>query len=815
MRRDLPSGTVTLLFTDVEGSTRLLRELGTEAYAKELAEHRRLLRDIFARHGGVEVDTQGDAFFYAFSTGPGALDAAREGREVLLPGPIRVRMGIHTGTPHLTDEGYVGQDVHMAARITQAGHGGQVLLSKTTRELAHVDVTDLGEHRLKDFEESVWIYQLGSERFPPLRTISNANLPYPPSSFVGREKEIKEVVSLLRDGARLLTMTGPGGSGKTRLAIEAAAELLPDFRNGVFWIGLAPLIDPSLVTETIAQALGAKGGLTAYIAERELLLLLDNFEQVVEAGPAISSLLASCPNLRLLLTSRELLCVQGEVEYPVSPLARSESIDLFCVRSRLEADETIAELCRRLDDLPLAVELAAARTSVLSPRQILKRLSKRLDLLQGGRDAEARQMTLRATMEWSYELLLEGEKRLFAYLSVFAGGCTLEAAEQVAEADIDTLQSLVHKSLVRHADERFWMLETIREYAAERLDGSGDADRLRRLHAEHYLALAEEAEPHLEKNPEVWLKRVEADHDNLRAALDRLEASGESQRALRLAGALTALWESGYLTEGRHRFENLLTSDERPTSARAKALVGAALMARQSGDAEAARLRAEQALTLHRDLGDVWGTANSGVMLGLALADQGDFSRALELFDSSAQLFRDTGDEDNALFATRLLGWMYEELGDPERAREVHEGNLGRARALGNKQMEAQTLSSLAYAALQQKRAQDAVSMMKDALRIDRDSGMALQIALDLCRFARALAFAGGAGADAARLLSAAEALREEIGAGTPPWLAKMIEETLAAIRTQLDDATFAEVWEHGRTLTADEAIALALNSVN
>jgi hypothetical protein len=270
VRRDLPSG-VTLLFTDIEGSTKLLRELGAEPYAEALIEHRWLLRDVFSRHGGVEVDTQGDAFFYAFPTVAGALEAAREGREALLSGPIRVRMGIHTGTPHLTDEGYVGQDVHKTARITQAGHGGQVLLSKATHELAHVGVVDLGEHRLKDFEEPVWIFQLGSERFPPLWAVSNTNLPRPASSFVGGEKEVKQVVSLLRDGARLLTFTGPGGSGKTRLAIEAAAELLPDFRNGVSWIGLTPLTDPALVTETIAQTLGAKDVLAAHIEERELL----------------------------------------------------------------------------------------------------------------------------------------------------------------------------------------------------------------------------------------------------------------------------------------------------------------------------------------------------------------------------------------------------------------------------------------------------------------------------------------------------------------------------------------------------------------
>ena len=342
---------------------------------------------------------------------PEALEAAGEGQEALSVGPIRVRMGVHTGRPHVGREGYVGEDVHLAARIAAAGHGGQVLVSQATRALVDGGLADLGEHRVKDFSEPVWIFQLGEERFPPLKTISNTNLPRPASSFVGREREVSDVVELLQDGARLVTLSGPGGSGKTRLAIESAAELVPEFRNGVFWIGLAALRDPTLVAESVAQTLGAKDGLAEHIGERELLLLLDNFEQVVEAAPELPSLLESCPNLRLLVTSRELLRVRGEVEYPVAPLAESEALELFCARSRLEPSDDIAELCRRLDNLPLAVELAAARTSVLTPGQILERLAERLDLLKGGRDAEARQRTLRATIEWSHDLLSADEQR--------------------------------------------------------------------------------------------------------------------------------------------------------------------------------------------------------------------------------------------------------------------------------------------------------------------------------------------------------------------------------------------------------------------
>jgi predicted ATPase len=816
VRSDLPSGTVTFLFTDVEGSTKLLHELGADEYAEALAEHRRILREAFSAHGGVEVDTQGDAFFVAFPTAPGALEAAAEAQEAFASGPIRVRMGLHTGTPHLAEEGYVGRDVHKGARIAAAGHGGQVLVSKETRELVAVEVTDLGEHRLKDFAEPVWIFQLGSERFPLLKTISNTNLPRPASSFVGRERELEEVLALLQDGARLLTLTGPGGSGKTRLAIEAAAELVPEYRNGVFWVGLAALRDPTLVSETVAQTLGAKDGLAEHVGEREMLLLLDNLEQVVEAAPELASLVETCSNLKLLVTSRELLRVKGEVEYPVLPLADPEAVELFCARARTEPEEAIHKLCRALDNLPLALELAAARASVLSSRQILERLAGRLDLLKGGRDAEARQQTLRATMEWSYDLLTPGEQQLFARLAVFRGGCTLEAAEQVAEADLDTLQSLVDKSLLRHTGERFWMLETIREYAAERLEESGEAEELRRRHAEDFLALAEEAEPHLfgREESREWLDRLGREHDNLRAAIDHLQAFGETELALRLVGAVWPFWRGrAHFAEGRRRLESALRADERPTAARAKALNGAASMAALGGDAATGRLRAEEALALHRTLGNERGTAESELWLGWAVANQGDWAKAQPLVAESIRLFRELGDEHQTLVATSILAITYAELGDRERARALDEDNLLRARELRNEQIEATTLDGLARSAIEEGRVEDAVSMATESLRIYRDLGDPHGIAIELRRCAGALALKGEA-ATAARLLSSADALHEEIG-GTMPWVARMKEEALATIRTQLDEAAVAEAWEQGRKLTADEAVALALESLD
>jgi predicted ATPase/class 3 adenylate cyclase len=816
MGRDLPSGTVTLLFTDVEGSTKLLHQLGPDAYAEALAEHRRVLRETFTAHGGVEVDTQGDAFFVAFASAVEAVAAAADGQGALNAGPIRVRMGLHYGVPIFTDVGYVGLDVHKGARIAAAAHGGQVVLSRETRLVLgdSFPLTDLGEHRVKDFAEPVWIFQLGSERWPPLKTISNTNLPRPVSNFVGRQRELAEIVALLRTEARLLTLAGPGGSGKTRLAIEAAAELVPAFRNGVFWVGLATLREATLVIDTIARTLGAKDGLAEHISERELLLLIDNLEQVIEAAPELASLLEACPNLRVLVTSRELLRVRGEVEYAVPPLAESEAVELFCARSRVEPDAMIAELCRRLDNLPLALELAAARTSVLSPAQILERLSQRLDLLKGGRDAEARQQTLRATIVWSYDLLKEPEKRLFTRLAVFAGGCTLEAAEQVCGADLDILQSLVEKSLLRHTGERYWMLETIREYASERLQESGDAEERGRRHAEHFLALAEEAFPHLLGSPKEWLGRLEREHDNLGVALDRLEASGETQLALQMAGALYRFWYmGGHLREGRPRLERLLDGDENATAARARALNGAAVMSVSTSDPATARLRSQEALALHRQLGDTWGIAYSLFTLGMAATEEADWAAARPYFEESVARFRELGDGHYALLAADGIAWTSGELGDRERRRAGHEDVLRQARAQSDWSIVASELEQLAGLARDEGRIDEALSMLAEALRITRDLEMPRQIVESLSRFAETLADAGRAEV-AARLVAVAESLREEIG-GSHAWVAEVNEKTLTELRTRLDEATLAEALEQGRRLTVDAAVALALDTLD
>ncbi len=480
-RHDLPSGTVTFMFTDIEGSTKLLHKLGAEGYAAAMAEHRRILREAFSTHGGIEVDTQGDAFFVAFPIAHGALAAAAESAERLAGGPIHVRIGIHTGTPHLTDDGYIGTDVHRAARIAAAGHGGQVLVSGVAAALLdQTRLRDLGEHRLKDLSAPERIYQLGETDFPPLKSLHQTNLSVPATSFLGREAELADIDALLRrPDVRLVTITGTGGTGKTRLALQAAGGVADDFPAGVWWVPLAALRDWQLVLPAVAQALGAQGDVGDHIGDSQMLLVLDNFEQVSRAASDMGRLLARCPRLTTLVTSREPLHLDGEWEYAVGPLRDEEAVALFearavAVQRDFSGNGEVQAICARLDNLPLAIELAAARVKVLSPRALLERLEQRLPVLATrSTDAPERQRTLRATIEWSHELLSTDEQRLFASLAVFGGGWTLDAAEAVVDADLDMVQSLVDKSLVRGRDDRYWLLETIREYAAERARSLG------------------------------------------------------------------------------------------------------------------------------------------------------------------------------------------------------------------------------------------------------------------------------------------------------------------------------------------------------
>ncbi|HEU5212803.1 MAG TPA: adenylate/guanylate cyclase domain-containing protein, partial [Gaiellaceae bacterium] len=486
--RDLPGGTVTFLFTDVEGSTRLLGEHGDD-YAGLLADHRRLLRDAFTAHGGVEVDTQGDAFFVAFARASDAAAAALDAQLALAATPVRVRMGLHTGEPQVTDEGYVGMDVHRGARVAAAGHGRQVLVSEqTARLLDRAEVRDLGVHRLKDVGETR-IYQLGDEEFPPLRTLYQTNLPTPANPLIGRKKELVDIVRLLAvDRERVVTITGPGGTGKTRFSVAVASEVADAFAHGTWFVDLSAVRDPALVLPSVGVALGARGPVAGHIGDDEVLVLLDNLEQVIDAAPELAGLVAACPRLQLLGTSREPLRIEAEREYFLKPLPESPAVELFRRRAAANGDipyELAAAICERVDRLPLAIELAAARVRALDPSVLLERLEQRLPLLSSrARDHPDRQRTLHSTIAWSWELLDAGEQELFRRLAVFAGGCTLEAAEVVCDAEVDLLESLVDKSLLRRRGERFVMLETIREFAAERLDECGEGDAIRLGHAE-------------------------------------------------------------------------------------------------------------------------------------------------------------------------------------------------------------------------------------------------------------------------------------------------------------------------------------------
>ena len=830
MRSDLPTGTVTFLFTDVEGSTKLLRELGAEGYADALAEHRRVVREACAVEGGVEVDTQGDAFFVAFPSAPGAASAAIAITDALASGQIRLRIGLHTGTPLVTDEGYVGDDVHFAARVGASAHGGQVVLSRATLALVDgMSFTDLGEHRLKDIEEAVPIYQLGEESFPPLKTISNTNLPHPANSFVGREFELSEVLATFERGARLLTLTGPGGSGKTRLAIEAAATLVPSYKAGVFWVGLVSLRESSLVTEQIAQTLGAKDGLADHIGEREMLLLLDNLEQVIDAAPALSGLVQACPNLTLFCTSRELLRVHGEVEYAVPPLASSDAVTLFCERSGLAISDEITELCARLDDLPLAVELAAARTKALSPTQILERLSDRLDLLRGGRDAETRQQTLRATIGWSYDLLSEVEQRVFRALAVFVGGGTLEAAEAVAKADLDTVQSLVEKSLLRFTNERYWMLETIREFALGELIAADEAARMEERHTEFFLDLAGELlAPVGQPTSDEQRKRFVSDQANFREAHTRVLEAGDGARAVLFVRRMwRAMWVAGSpVRDGYVRALASLALPGAPKEDRAYALTRAAFGGLLLGELDRARQLLSEAEALFDGLGDDRGLADVLVCRSAVEQKVGDYALSAALLERVVAIGEAIGDDDIAVWGET---WLFNPVfaravadGDreaAERSRTLAEASMVRCEAgrWDSSSLEgALALSDLAGSLFALGEYSDSIDTAQRSLRemppIEAVGGQALTwpvliLGLSIC--------VGGDSGRGITLIAAARKQLREDGLTEDAWLGPVLERIEPQARAALGDDGYDTAVQIGEALSRDDAIELALSPVD
>jgi len=805
-----PSGTVTLLFTDIEGSTRLLDELGPESYRDALGEHRRALREVFRRRGGYEVDYEGDAFFVSFSDATDGLAAAREAQAALgTGGQIRVRMGLHTGTPLLDPPKYIGLDVHLAARIMSASHGGQIVLSKATAALVDEPLHELGEHRLRDFAEPVALFQVGDDRFPPLKTISNTNLPRPASTFVGREREVIEIASLVRGGARLVTLTGPGGSGKTRLAIEAASELVPDFSVGVFWVGLAALREPALVLETIAQTLGAADALSAHVSEREMLLLLDNFEQVVEAAPELSALVETCPNLHLLVTSRELLRIGGETEVPVLPLAEPDAVELFRARARVGHDESVPELCRRLDNLPLAIELAAGAATALAPSQILERLSDRLDVLRGGRDLDPRQATLRSTIEWSYDLLDASEQVLFARLSIFSGGCAFDAAEQVADADIGTLRALIEKSLVRRTGNRYWMLETIREYAAERRLERRDADAVELRHWKHFLALARDAEKG-ERGPDQtqWWDRLEEELDNMRLALDGRRSRGDHLSELELAALLKRFWHfRGHLVEGRQRLQVALAAAPGAEGLlRARALAALAYCSVFLGQESAALTH--EALDIYAALGDAAGVARMTLDLGVEADAQGDKRAARALYEHARVQADAAGDLRYACIAMHNLTNLAFQEADDARALRLGEEALAAARLVGDPALILHAALLVGYVLAGAGRLRDARELGIEVLA-ETSTTRVCSLCRDALDLLVIVEVETGEPERGTLLAGLAERLREETGEPRQPSGLRLYRPAVESAEAVLGETRFSQVMRRGAMLTVEEAVSM------
>jgi predicted ATPase/class 3 adenylate cyclase len=815
---ELPIGTVTFLFTDIEGSTKLLHELG-DAYADVLAEHRRILRDAFAAHDGVEVDTQGDAFFVAFARATDAAAAAADAQRGLAKGRVRVRMGIHTGEPIRTDEGYAGMDVHRAARIAAVGHGGQVLVSQTSRDLLddHVELRDLGAHRLKDLTQGQRIYQLGDGDFPPLKSLQRTNLPVTATALVGREQELTELCSLLGNGTRLVTLTGAGGSGKTRLALQVAAEMSDDFGDGVFFVPLAPVQDSELVGATIEQAVGLRE--LSELREAEALLVLDNMEHLLASAGVVSSLLGDARNVKLLATSRAPLRVSGEHEYALDPLRPDEAVELFLERARsakreVTYDDAIPEICRRLDGLPLAVELAASRVKVLDPPLLLERLERRLPLLTGGaRDAPERQQTLRATIEWSYDLLEERLQQALRRLSVFAGTFSLEAAESVTETDLQQIAELIDWSLVKPIGEegRFFMLETIREYALERLEQAGELEGLRSRHLDYFLGFAERERDDVERGTSASLERVESDHDNFRAALQSARELDDPTVELRLVSVLVRFWEfRGHLREGLDRSRGALDRHAEASPEIASSVFWrAAMIAHKLGESATARRLAEQERQLAAEVGDERLMAVALNLLGVIAMSDGRYREARELLEEAKALRERFGDEVGVPIVLHNLGLLAMLEDDFEQAREALEAALAIAQKLDLEFGTANSLADLGFAELGGGRLEQARARFEEALAAALEMGWKENVAYCLVGLG-AVDVAAGDLDRAARFLGQVDRIAEEIHLSFEVYAEEVrirVEQDLVSrLRQDRFDALRAE----GRSQTIEDAVGEA-----
>ena len=825
-----------------------------------------MLREAFARHGGYEVDEEGDAFLVAFQAAGEAVAAARDSQQglasVVWPHEdgLKVRMGVHTGEPLPVAPKYVGMDVHRAARIMAAGHGGQVLVSETTAALLDgALLRDLGPHRLKDMLKPIRLYQLELEglpgEFPPLRSLHQTNLSVAAWPLIGRERELEEIRTLVAGNARLVTLTGAGGSGKTRLALQAAAELSDQFADGVFFVGLAPLRETDAIRATVAEAVGlqADDDVVAWLRSRRVLLVLDNLEHLDAVEMVVAELLVG--KVVVLATSRAPLHLSAERELPVEPLPEEAAVELFVSRAaaagrRVEADATVAEVCRRLDNLPLALELAAARAKLLSPAALLQRLDAALPLLSGGaHDMPERQQTLRATIEWSHELLDDDAKAAFRRLSVFRGSFTLAAAEAVAEADLDEVAGLLDQSLLKPlGEERIFLLETIREYARERLDQAAETREYSLRQARYYLARLEHDEPELwgARRSELieWSK---AEEDNLRAMLDRL-ASEEVAEAAHAAALLHRYWLAhGAYAEGRERMGVLLSSDRLPDESRARLLCCLADLESRVGDLDAVDVAANGALRLAKSQSEehaialfhlgfvaaLRGRSEDAVHFGRQVLEEAETlteSRRLWLRGDVAIIFADVGETEEARVLARESRAEYARIGDRlaeldsgtllaqidlgahdyEAARAGLSSALETARRLHHYPLETEILRDLGYALLGLQRRSEAQANFASLLDIATGEGAKPSIPIFAALAGIALAANPGDTRQAARLRGAVVSLRRAAKHANAPRSEKLEHHFEQPIIEALGAETWAQEQASGATMTLDEAIALA-----
>jgi predicted ATPase/class 3 adenylate cyclase len=906
---------VTFLFTDIEGSTRLWQQ-NPDAMGAALARHDALLREAIEQNEGRVFKMMGDAFCSAFPTAGNALAAARAAQFALAqepwpePARIKVRMALHTGAAEVRDHDYFGLSLSRVARLLTAAHGGQILLSLATQELVRdglpegVTLRDMGERRLKDLIRPERVYQLIAPElqaeFSPLKTLDARahNLPIQLTSFIGREREMQQLKSML-GSARLVTLLGMGGAGKTRLALQAGADRIDDFADGVWLVELAPLTDKRLVPQTVATVLGINeqpgvaitDTLTRKLKTKELLVILDNCEHVVEASARLcQALLAACASVRILSTSREALRVPGETICHVRSLATPEPNVPASVESltqyaaaRLFIDRAVAaqpafrvnnanapavaSICQHLDGIPLAIELAAARVRSMSAEEVNQRLDQRFRLLtDGSRTALPRQQTLRALIDWSYALLNGTEQALLCRLAVFAGGWTLAAAEAICAGEpvetrgmLDILTSLADKSLIlaeeRSGATRYRLLETVREYARDRMRERGEDAHWHERHLAHFLALAEEGESQLmgtDQRP--WLDRLEVEHDNLRSALAwSAAAAGDANAGLRLAAALFRFWSiRGYLAEGRDWLSALLAAaPDGRVAARARALSGAGGLAWQQGDNLAARTLHGECLAIRRELGDRRGIAatlsNLGIVsydegdypiarklieealaiqrelghkrgiahslnnLGIVASDEGDYASARVFHEECVAIQRELGDRRGVAVSLNNVAAMAHEQGESSLARTLHEQSLAIFRELGDRRGTADALNGLGNVVRDRGDLQSAKAFQEESLAICRELGDRRGIAISLEGLAD-VAAALGVLDRAARIWGAAERIREEIGSPLRPGERPRYDRQVAAARVALgNDGAFDRAWQAGRALTREEAIELAL----